>query len=180
MRGWGLLGVAALLVGCVTERTGTEDRDRYIAFCRETARLPVGVSADSDDAWMVYPCTATTQEFKKGYKVVYVDRDYLSFRCEDYSYTGGAHGTMTITVGTIDRKTGNILTCADVAAFANSAALRKKLADAVVAKIGKEALQGEIRLHDNFYLAKDGWHFVFNAYEVACHAVGAVEVVIPR
>ena len=73
MRGWGLLGVAALLVGCVTERTGTEDRDRYMAFWSETARL-----------------------------------------------------------------------------------------------------------HDTSYLAKDGWHFVFNAYEVACHAVGAVEVVIPR
>ena len=56
----------------------------------------------------------------------------------------------------------------------------KRLHDAVVTKIGKDALQGEVKPHDNFYLAKDGWHFVFNESEVACYAVGDVEVVIPR
>ena len=43
-------------------------------------------------------------------------------------------------------------------------------------------MQDEVKPHDNFYLSlsKDGWHFVFNEYEVACYAVGDVEVVIPR
>ena len=55
-----------------------------------------------------------------------------------------------------------------------------RLHDAVVAKIGEDALQGEVKTHDNFYLSRDGWHFVFNEYEVACHAVGDIEAVIPR
>ena len=59
-------------------------------------------------------------------------------------------------------------------------ALKMRLHDAVVAKIGKDALQGEVKPHDNFYLSRDGWHFVFNEYEVACHAVGDIEAVIPR
>ncbi len=129
---------------------------------------------------MVHPCSATDQEFKKEYKVAYADRQHLSFRCSEYAYTGGAHGNTQITVGTIDRKTGNILTLADVPAFADRDALKRRLHDAVVAKIGKDALQGEVKPHDNFCLSKDGWHFVFNAYEVASYAIGDVEVVIPR
>ena len=129
---------------------------------------------------MVHPCSATDQEFKKEYKVVYADRQYLSFHCSEYSYTGGAHGNTQITVGTIDRKTGKILTLADVPTFADQAALKSRLHDAVVTKIGKDALQGEVSPHDNFYLSKDGWHFIFNEYEVACHAVGDVEVVISK
>lgn len=176
-----------LLVGCTTpgRESGTEDRDRYIDFCREMAMSPVPEREDPDDFmskpdWMVHPCSATDQEFQKEYKVAYADRRYLSFYCSDYSYTGGTHGDTQITVGTIDRKTGKILTLADVPAFADRAALKRLLHDAVVAKIGKDALQDEVKPHDNFYLSKDGWHFVFNEYEVACYAVGDVEAVIPR
>ena len=50
----------------------------------------------------------------------------------------------------------------------------------MIAKIGgKDNLQGEVTLTENFYIAGDGLHFVFNEYEVACHAQGLVEVVIP-
>ena len=59
-------------------------------------------------------------------------------------------------------------------------ALKMRLHNAVVAKIGEDALQGEVKPHDNFYLSRDGWHFVFNEYEVACHAVGDIEAVMPR
>ncbi len=180
-------GVCLILTGCTTPSrdSGTEERDRYIDFCRELATSPVPEREDPDDFmskldWMVHPCSATDQKFKKDYKVVYADRQYLSFHCSEYSYTGGAHGNTQVTVGTIDRKTGKLLTLADVPAFANRDALKRRLHDAVVAKIGKAALQGEVSPHGNFYLSKDGWHFVFNEYEVACHAVGDVEVVIPR
>ena len=49
----------------------------------------------------------------------------------------------------------------------------------VIEKIGgADKLQGEVTLVENFYIAKDGIHFVFNEYEVACYAAGAVEVVV--
>ncbi len=180
--GWRRLGrhaapalLLALAAGCGTagRNAGTEDRDRYIAFCRETALAP-GAEA------VVHPCPATDREFRRAYKVAYADERHLSFCCSDFAYAGGAHGSATVTVGTIDRKTGRILTLGDVPAFADREALKRRLKDAVVARIGKDALLDEVRPHDNFYLAEDGWHFVFNACEVACHAAGAVEVVVGR
>lgn len=180
-----LILAAVCFSGCATQNAGTEDRDRYVDFCREMARAPIPEREDPEDFmtkpdWMVHPCSLTTQEFKKDYKVVYADRQCLSFSCCDYAYTGGAHGNTTIAVGTIDRKTGKTLTLEDVPAFADRGTLKKKLHEAVVAKIGKNALQDEVKPHDNFYLAKDGWHFVYNQYEVACYAEGAIEVVIKR
>ena len=60
-----------------------------------------------------------------------------------------------------------------------TAALKKALHDgAVKARGGKENLQSEVDVVENFYLAKDGLHFVYNEYEVACYAAGPVEVVI--
>lgn len=181
-----LVLMPCLLAGCraYESNEGGEDRARYIAFCRD---LALGTVDESDDAadflskpdWMVYPAAVAYQEFRREYKVVYADKAYLSFRCLDYSYTGGAHGGTCITVGTFDRKTGKVLTLADVAAFADRAALQKKLYKAVVAKIGKDALQAPVEPHNNFYRAADGWHFVYNEYDVACYAVGSIEVVIP-
>lgn len=53
------------------------------------------------------------------------------------------------------------------------------LYDGVVKKIGgKENLQGEVKIIDNCFVAQDGIHFVFNEYEVACYAAGAIEVVV--
>lgn len=186
MRPVSLVVIGSVISGCVTsEYTGTESRDRYIESVREIAVGPISEKEDPDDImtkpdWMVYPCTVTTEEYKSEYKVIYADRDYLSFRCEDYAYTGGAHGSTIIKVGTIDRKTGKILTLDDVRQFADRCALQKMLYDAVVSRIGKDALQGEVKPHDNFYLAKDGWHFVYNQYEVACYAEGAVEVTVGK
>ena len=148
-----LLGACfLLLVGCARPNTDAAraERNRYIAFCRELAVAPIEEDADSDDFmskpdWMVHPCSATDREFRKEYKVVYANREYLSFFCSEYAYTGGAHGNTQITVGTLDRRTGKILTLADVPAFADKVALAKRLSDAVIAKIGLGALQGEVR-----------------------------------
>ena len=176
-----------LLSGCTAAAAapGAGDRDRYIDFCRAEAVKTDFAEANPDDAmsrpdWLVHPCSATDWEFHREYRVPYADRQYLSFFCSDYSYTGGAHGSTQIVAGTIDRASGRILKLSDVPAFANREVLQKKLYDAVVAKIGKDALQNEVKPHDNFYLDDDGWHFVFNEYEVACYAAGAIEVVIPR
>ena len=172
--------------GCAsTEYSGTEDRDRYIDFCRETAMTPVEKEDPEDPMtkadWMVYPCSMTTQEFKKDYRIVYADAQYLSFRCEDYSYTGGAHGNTRITVGTIDRRTGKVLKINDVFSSEGRDALLKTLREKAVKAIGGESeLQSEPTIIENFCLMKDGWHFIYNQYEIACYATGAVEVVIEK
>ena len=175
--------VGAVLAGCVSaDRFGGEDLGRYVEFCRETAMTPVE-KEDQDDPmskvdWMV-GASATTQEFNKEYKIVYADREYLSFYAKEYSYLGGAHGNTVIRVGTISRATGRILKVGDFVADVKCAALKKALHDGAVKALGgKENLQSEVDVVENFYLAEDGLHFVYNEYEIACYAAGPVEVVI--
>ena len=177
--------VLAGLAGCGGREwtEGAEDRERYIDFCRETAMLPVRES-DGDDVlsgvdWMVYPCSFTSHEFKKEYRMVYADERYLSFRCEEFAYMGGAHGSTRITVGTFERGSGRRLELKDVLEGRNEAELKRELRAKAIEQLGgEEELQGEPGLTENFYLAADGWHFVYNEYEIACYARGAVEVTI--
>lgn len=175
--------VLLALGGCVSVcQSGNEDFNRYVEFCRETAMTPVGTEDPNDSMskvdWMV-GASATTQEFNKEYKIVYADRDYLSFYAKEYSYLGGAHGNSVIRVGTISRTTGRVLKVDDFVADGKRAALKKALHDGAVKTLGgKENLQSETDVVENFYLAKDGLHFVYNEYEIACYAAGSVEVVI--
>lgn len=172
-----------IVAGCVSaDRSGDEDFNSYVEFCRETAMTPVGAEDPNDSMseidWVV-GASATTQEFNKDYKIVYADRDYLSFDTKEYSYFGGAHGNTVIRVGTISRATGRILKVGDFVTDVKRAALKNALYDGAVKALGgKENLQSEVEVVENFYIAKDGLHFVFNEYEIACYAAGPVELVI--
>ena len=178
-----LVSLSLMVMGCASiEQPGDGDFARYVEFCRETAMTPVGAEDPNDPMskvdWMV-GASATTQEFNKEYKIVYADRDYLSFYTKEYSYLGGAHGNTAIRVGTISRATGRILNVGDFVADVKRAALKNALYDGAVKALGgKENLQSEVEVVENFYLAKDGLHFVYNEYEIACYAAGPVEVVI--
>ena len=124
----------------------------------------------------------TTREYNSKYEVVYTDpeRTFFSYRVESFSFTGGAHGESAVCVGTVDVKSGKKLTVADVIPADKRAEALANVKKAVIAKIGgKDNLQGEVTLTENFYVAGDGLHFVFNEYEVACHARGLVDIVIP-
>ena len=95
----------------------------------------------------------------------------MSFYAKEYSYLGGAHGNTAIRVGTISRATGRILKVGDFVADVKRAALKNALHDGAVKALGgKENLQSEVEVVENFYLAKDGLHFVYDEYEIACYA----------
>ena len=170
-----ILAFASLaFVGCASQTK--DELGEYIDLCREVAQLPVN---EGDVGWMVYPSTATTQEFKKDYRIVYADEKYLSFRCEEFKYTGGAHGTFIITVGTINRNSGRILKTKDAFAESDRGNLCATLRAKAIAELGgEENLLYAPTITENFCLMQDGWHFVYNEYELACYAKGAVEVVI--
>ena len=90
-----------------------------------------------------------------------------------------------VKVGTIEVKTGKRLTTADVIPPGKRDEAIAKVREAVIAKIGGEenlmpsAKEVLSKLQENFFVGKDGLHFIFNEYEVACYAQGVVEVVIP-
>jgi stalled ribosome rescue protein Dom34 len=109
-----------------------------------------------------------------------LDEKYISFRAEEYSYSGGAHGYNETTIGTINRKTGKRMCLADFVSSDKLSKLNKVLRAKVVQKIGgEENLLGEVKVIENFCVVKDGLKFVYNPYEVASYSMGAIEVVVP-
>lgn len=175
-----ILIVCALvaMAGCRYDRVDlrTGDLSSYLAFLSEISRTSDEESGDE----FGFNDSATTFEYHRDYKVVYVDSKVLSFKAEEFSYTGGAHGRTTITVGSFDRKTGKLVKLSDLLSEENREAFTETLRAAVVAKLGGEdRIIDDVRLHDNFYIAQGMLHFVFNEYEVADYAAGAIEVVVP-
>ena len=171
-----VLCVVMALVGCgvVEQDTSKGEREKYVEYLR-------GIIADAKkDPDFLIGQTITCREDQCKREMVYLDERYLSYRIEEYTYSGGAHGSTKISVGTLDRETGRQLTLDDVFGKDGLAALESELRKAVVAKIGEENIQSPVKPIENFYIAADGWHFVYNQYEIACYAIGAVEVVVKR
>ena len=151
-----------------------EMRLAYIEMCKQEAQKDHG-----DNQEWVGDCL---REYKGEYKIVYVDARYLSFYVEAYVCAGfNAHGGTSITVGTIDRKTGQVLKAADLIPERRRAEVRAALVDGVAKKLGgKKNLLSEPRIIDNCYLGKDGIHFVYDEYEVAPYAEGPVDAIVRR
>jgi len=165
---------------------GDEDRRRYIELVRNVALVqkPEG----SPEIWYdaipdsdLHPFDSTARTYKKHYKVVYAERQYLSFYCEDFFWDGSVYMPWPkYTVGSIDRKTGKVVTLDDVDAFADRSLLTKRLKDAVRTKTKDELIASRAFPNNSFYLAKDGWHFVYNAGDIDSLSTGPIEVVIER
>ena len=149
-------------------------RGKYVEHLREI----IADAKKDPDFFIGHALTDSEEQCKR--EMVYLDEKYLSYRIEEHYYHGGAHGSTKVSVGTLDRETGRQLTLNDVFGKDGLAALGAELRKSVIAKIGEENIQSPVKPIENFYLADDGWHFVYNQYEIACYACGAVEVVIPR
>ena len=149
-----------------------EMRLAYIEMCKQEAQCEHG-----DNQGWAEDCL---REYRGEYKIVYVDARYLSFYVEAYVCAGfNAHGGTSITVGTIDRKTGQVLKAADLIPERRMAEVRAALVDGIAKKLGgKRNLLNEPKIIDNCYLGEDGIHFVYNEYEVAPYAEGPVDAVV--
>ena len=149
-----------------------EMRLAYIEMCKQEAQCEHG-----DNQGWAEDCL---REYRGEYKIVYVDARYLSFYVEAYVCAGfNVHGGTSITVGTIDRKTGQVLKAADLIPERRMAEVRAALVDGIAKKLGgKKNLLSEPKIIDNCYLAADGIHFVYNEYEVAPYAEGPVDAVV--
>ncbi|MGI6495122.1 MAG: DUF3298 domain-containing protein [Kiritimatiellia bacterium] len=177
------MALAAVAVGCNSGRQEepearySDELSSYIEFCRSMA-----LESDEKDVSPMWEQQSggAFQEFTKTFKIIYGDADYLSFYATEASYTGGAHGLTEITVGTICRKTGKLLTLDDVFPVAERAALTRQLHQLVAEAIGEENILYDVQPRENFYRAADGWHFVYNPYEIAAYAQGVIDVVVKR
>lgn len=121
----------------------------------------------------------TTFYFERKFEVVYKDSRFVSFRADTEDYYGGNGNHHVVTVGTIERGSGRILGILDFVPRRQWPALERRLREGAIRKLGgAENLQGEVRVSENFYFAKDGLHFFYNPYEIACGAAGCIEVVV--
>ncbi len=185
-----ILFVVAALAGCQSARVEYNGREfddaatitlkEYVDSLREAA-----TQKPTEEERELFPDgpdlvpSETTHLIRREFQVLYIDERYVSFRADMMDYHGGNGNHSQVFVGSIDRKSGRVLGVVDFVPKSKWPVLKQKLYDGAVKKIeGKENLQGEVEVIENFYYAKDGLHFVYNPYEIACGATGSVEVVI--
>lgn len=125
-------------------------------------------------------------EFTGKYKVVYADKSFFSYYCEELVYTGGAHGNFTVSVGSMFRNSGRKITLGSIAP---TMPMQKKLLQLITletARIFKckvselpQKLLAMPKLTENFYLDNKGITFVYNEYEIASKGAGVIKVLVP-
>lgn len=170
---YSLLLVSLAFLGCHKEEVSESVYlQNYIDFIsREEIR--------QDTDFLSAASSGATEEHVSKYCIEFLDEKYISFRAEEYSYTGGAHGYNKTTFGTINRETGKRMHLADFVSSDKQSKLKEALRAKVVQKIGgEENLLGKVQVIENFCVVKDGLKFVYNPYEVASYSMGAIEVVV--
>ena len=120
--------------------------------------------------------------------VTYNSKHVLSLQCNNYLYTGGAHGNGATTYLNFDPKTGDLLTYEDI--FSNVAVLDAK-AETLFRK--EHAIEANESINatgfwfenDTFYLpetigiSKEFITLQYDTYEIAAYAAGPIEIEIP-
>lgn len=127
-------------------------------------------------------------EFANKMKVKTNNNYFLSLEFSTYFYTGGAHGGYGSLFRNIDLKTGKAITIDDIFKDGSDSILKTILNEKIretyevvpdikLTDIGFFA--DSVDLTENFYITTKGIGFFFNPYEVACYAMGTVDVFIP-
>ena len=169
--------LSAAILAISTLFAASPQLESYIKHCIESSENDLDPNMQgSEFHW----------EFTGKYKIIYADKNLFSFYADELEYTGGAHGNAAVTVGTIFRKSGKRITLKDIAPTAEN---QKKLLNIITAATAKEfkctvkelpeKLLNMPKLTENFYLNDKGITFVYNEYEIASKARGAVKIFIP-
>ena len=172
-----LLPLVAILSGCRTESSeGACTLENFLA------------GALAEDV----PREIPTWDKSSKYEIVCRDADKLSYRTTEYRYTGGAHGSTLVQVGTVDRKTGRKYRLADIVPESHRGELLRKVREDIAIRHYKAKSYAEWRarkeiaffdepqLTENFYFDDRAIHFIYNQYEIACYADGIIEAIVPR
>ncbi len=113
----------------------------------------------------------------------------ISYQVVSDSYTGGAHGNMTVDNGVFDLKTMQQLSIANVFNDAVLPELHAMLQNKLMlqndcnsidelAEKGQFTAPNEIVATDNFYVNEDGITWTYDPYEIAPFSVGIVQITL--
>jgi hypothetical protein len=124
----------------------------------------------------------------KSMKVVCNSDELLSLEFSAYQFAGGAHGMYGSVFSSIDMKTGKQIRLYEVIDTLQKSKIAKILTQKVRYNYDIKASDSlsdanffteSIVPGNNFYLTKKGIGFFYNPYEVACYALGTVNVFVP-
>ncbi len=115
--------------------------------------------------------------------------EVLSLSFFERMFTGGAHGSATLTFQNLDPRTGEQIQLADLFTVGYEAELlplaeaRFREARSIeegmsLADAGFTFDNGEFALTDNFAIGADGLTFYYNPYDVAAYALGSTEILL--
>lgn len=119
----------------------------------------------------------------------YVNGDILSIVLEQYSYTGGAHGSSLRCAFNYDLNDGHLLAWEEISA--DSTALAKTLKEYIIAQASSNSYDDyyffdyyEEYLDSAFgdgtwYFSNEGLTIIYNQYTIAPYAAGIIEFTIP-
>ncbi len=125
-----------------------------------------------------------------GFKIEYNDKDILSLLKTLYSYTGGAHGSTSLTYLNFNLRSGAEIKLEDIFKDDYKTALdklgEKPFRDYYNLKPGEDFekagfwfIDNKFSVNDNFGFNPEGIVFQYNQYEVAPYALGAASITIP-
>jgi len=124
---------------------------------------------------------------ERSYEQARLDEDVLSFVCEIYSDTGGAHPNMARMGLRFDAQTGKPLAFADV--VEDEAAARAFIEEQLAAMAEADTTGmyfedyadslGDILTEDTWYFGEDGFRVIVNPYIITPYAAGIQELNIP-
>ena len=162
-------GTLFTFLGCTVVQSSNSDYQEYISILKgykNTEKL----KNNSAMHW----------ESSSDYQIIFANKQMVSFRCESYSYTGGAHGMPDTKVGTI--KNGKLLQLADLPDLDKIKKLWQQALKShrQYSEIKKYSgfIGAEPQLTENFYLDDKGIHFIYMPYEIAPFASGTIEILI--
>jgi len=125
----------------------------------------------------------------KSNKILYNDKNILSYSVEHYDYTGGAHGSLRVLYYTIDLNELTTVTEEDIFQPNYHHFLTSKIVEKLMEKYKVDSPEklidegffdiNEIAPNNNFWLNNEGIHYIFNQYEIAPYSMGPIEVTIP-
>ena len=113
-------------------------------------------------------------------KILYNAHGILSYSNYVYTFTGGAHGMNTTSCFVYDFYENQEIGINSI--------FEEEYIDEVLALIkeqlalhqGAESIDmSYVNVTENFYVDNEGMHWIYNPYEIAPYAVGAIEVVLP-
>ena len=166
-----IAGILAVLCGCsAVSKEGQAGYQEYISMLKSCENPAELMNAETLH-W----------QSNSDYKIVYADNNIVSFRCETYSYSGGAHGMTDTKVGTI--KNGRVLQLTDLPDLDNikklwQQALKSHPQFNIIKKY-TDFLGEPPQITENFYLDAKGIHFIYTPYEIAPFAAGTIEIFVP-